>query len=299
MIKIFIALFILILFIIVLISIYVGIKLTKPKRECIEKTPKDYGLVYENVLFHTFNDNTLLKGWWIPSQYNKNINKNEETVIFAHGYGNSRCLKDISILNLAKTLVEQGYNVLTFDFRSSGESEGKICSIGEKEKFDLLRAIEFAKKEKKSKNIYLIGWSMGATVSILAGVESKYVNKIIADSPFASLKDYVKENLPKWSNLPKFPFTPIILGIIPILLKVKVDNVSPVKAVANLKDKYLLLIHSKDDTTIPYNESKIIYERVKDKRLVHIWFTKKAKHIRSYVMYKDEYERKILSFLKK
>lgn len=299
MIKIVSILFIVIVFIIVLISVYVGFNLTKPKREGIEKTPKDYGLLYEKILFNSFNDDTLLKGWWIPSQENKKINENKGTVIFAHGYGNSRCLKDISILNLAKTLVQEGYNVLTFDFRASGESNGKICSIGEKEKFDLLSAIEFAKKHKKSKDIYLIGWSMGAVVAILAGVESKYVKGIIADSPFANLKDYVKENLPKWSNLPKIPFTPIILGIIPILLKVKVDNVSPVKAVANLKDKHLLLIHSKDDTTIPYSDSKVIYEGVKDKRFVHIWLTKKAKHIRSYVMYKDEYERKILSFLKK
>ncbi|MCY6369247.1 alpha/beta hydrolase [Clostridium ganghwense] len=294
----FVSFFLIISLIIVSISIYVGWNLTRPKRDAINDSPSNYGLIYEDISFHSLYDNISLKGWWIPSQKSKNINQTNETVIFSHGYGDNRSLRDISVLNLAQKLVQAGYNVLVFDFRASGKSEGSISSIGQFEKYDVLSAIKFAKSQKHSNNIHLIGWSMGAVSSILAGTESEDVKTIIADSPFANLRNYLKDNLPHWSHLPSFPFTNIILSTIPIMEGVDVDSVRPIDAVANLKNKRLLLIHSKNDKAIPYHNSELIYKAVPNKKLVDIWITKKAGHIRSYLTNKNEYEKKILSFLK-
>lgn len=279
------------------ISLYVGLKLVTPKREELSKLPKDYGLVYDNISFNSKYDKVLLKGWWIPAQNNGQTKESKKTIIFSHGYGDSKALLDISVLNLAKRLCGEGYNVLTFDFRAEGESEGKYVSLGAFEKYDLLTAVDFAKRNKHSDKIGLIGWSMGAVTSILAGAETKNVQAVIADSPFSNLKDYLKENLPYWSNLPNFPFTRIILTILPKIVKVNIEDVNTLKAVKNFTNKDLLLIHSKDDKAISYKNSENLYETCKNSKHIKLWLTEKCDHIRSYNLYKDKYEESILKFL--
>ncbi|KGM97235.1 hypothetical protein Z968_04360 [Clostridium novyi A str. 4552] len=278
------------------ISIYVGLKLTSPKREKIKYNPKHYGLNYEDVSFKSKNQDVLLKGWWMPSQLKNKEIKSEKTIIFSHGYGNNRGLYKISVLNLAKKLCESGYNVLVFDFRASGESEGKFVTIGGLEKYDLLGAIDFVKNKKKSKIINLMGWSMGATTSILAGTESKDVKCIVADSPFGNLKEYLESNLSYWSKLPNTYFTKTILYILPKIRGFNIDKVNAIKAASSINNKKIFLIHSKDDDAIPYENTEKIYNSINNKSDVKVWITNNAKHIKSYSLYKDEYEKRVVEF---
>ncbi|SHJ71864.1 hypothetical protein SAMN02745163_02415 [Clostridium cavendishii DSM 21758] len=292
-----VAIIVLILVSIIAISVYVGVNLTRPEREEIKDNPKAYGLNYEDINFNSKKDNTLLKGWYISAQNNGQTIKSDKTIIFSHGYGDSRGLYDIKVINLAKTLASKGYNVLTFDFRASGDSEGNFSSIGAFEKYDLLAAIDFAKKDKGAKHIGLIGWSMGATTSILTASESEDVQAVIADSPFSSLKPYLEKNMSYWSGLPDFPFTKIILSTLPLIRGIDINEVDAIKAAKSLGDKKLFLIHSKDDKAIPIKNSEDIYSCVNNKENVTLWTTEKADHIRSYLLYKDEYEKKVVEFL--
>lgn len=297
LVKLFVGLMFIMLITTILMSVYVGLKLTVPKRDSIKDTPKEYGLTYEDVSFKSKKDNIILKGWWIPAQSDKSLSVSYKTVIFSHGYGDNRALYDISVMNLAKRLNLEGYNVLAFDFRAEGESEGEFVSVGEFEKYDLLAAIDFVKNDKDSKKINLIGWSMGATTSLLAAADSKDVQAVVADSPFAALKDYLGENLPYWSGLPEKPFTNIILSFLPIIRGVKLENVDAIKAVRKLENKPLLLIHSKDDKAIPYSNTERIYE-ASDKMFTQKWITEKADHIKSYLIEKENYEDRVVNFFK-
>lgn len=58
-----------------------------------------------------------------------------------------------------------------------------------------------------------------------------------------------------------------------------------------------MLIHSKADTAIPYENSIQIYNNVQNKANVELWLTDKADHIQSYLLYKTEYEDKVIKFL--
>lgn len=281
------------------ISTYVGWSLTHPAHNKIVETPTKYDLKYENISFSSKLDAVDLKGWWIPAQNNNSITNSSKTVIFAHGYKDTRDLSKIHALALAKRIAQEGYNVMLFDFRNSGESGGKVTSVGLFETDDMLSAIQYAKVNKKSEQISLLGWSMGAAVSIMAGTKSPYVNTIIADSSFSDLNTYLKVNLPVWSNLPNVPFTTEIMSLFRILERMDPKKVSPYKAVNNLGNRKLLLIHSKDDKAIPYENSKQIYNSVRDKSKVELWLTDKADHIRTYLLYKDEYENRVITFLNK
>jgi len=281
------------------ISIYVGWGLTHPAHNKIVEIPVKYDLKYENISFNSQLDAVDLKGWWIPAQNNNNIINSNKTVIFAHGYKDTRDVSKIHALALAKRIAQEGYNVMMFDFRNSGESEGKVTSVGLFETKDMLSAIEYAKVNRKSQKISLIGWSMGAAVSIIAGTESSYVNTIIADSSFSDLDTYLQTNLPVWSDLPNFPFTAEIMSLLPIIERMDPKKVSPSKSTNNLGNRKLLLIHSTDDKSIPYDNSVQIYNSIGDKSNVELWLTDKADHIKSYLLYKNEYENKVITFLNK
>ena len=281
-----------------LISGYVGHKLIHPARREIVETPDNYKLEYEKISFNSSYDGINLKGWWIPAQDANGLMESKDTVIFGHGYKNARDLYSIHVLALAERLAKEGYNVLLFDFRNAGESDGNVTSVGLFETFDMLSAIDYAKTNKESNCISLLGWSMGAAVSIMAGAESNDVSKIIADSPFSDLNNYLRTNLPVWSGLPSFPFTFEIMNFLPKVFGDSIFKISPENSVKKLGDKELLLIHSKGDTAIPYENSVKIYENVQNKKNVQLWLTEKAKHIKSYDLYKMEYEDKIVQFLK-
>ncbi len=275
-------------------AILIGYKVTNPMIKDIDKSPTDYGLEYEEIKIYNVMDNLTLSGWWIPTK-NTPILQNEKAIIFAHGYGYNRTQMPFDSLELAKRLSNEGYHVLMFDFRNSGLSERSPTTIGYKEKTDLLSAINYTSYEKGVKNIALMGWSMGASTSILAGIESEEVKAVIADSAFADLGAYTKESFSYWTGLPEFMavgFTKIAEYLFP---EFKISEVKPIAVADDYPPgKGLFLIHSKKDGAIPYSQSQLLHESSQNSEL---WMPPKGGHIRSYKHFKEEYEEKVLLFL--
>lgn len=271
----------------------IGFYLTHPFPARTTKNPKDYGLEFEEIEFFSRKDTVKLSGWWIPAA----SKQSHKTVITAHGYLNERAMEGIEGLQLAKVLSEQGYNVLMFDFRNAGKSKGRTTGFGYFERHDLLSAIDYSILEKNQEQIALLGWSMGASTALLAGCEHPAVSVIIADSPFSDLEAFLKENLSFWSKLPKRPFTPIIYHSMRKLLKIDPNEVSPINSVKNCKEKSFLFIHSKSDEAIPFAESEKIFQSVSSDNYKELWLTESGEHINSYLLNKQEYERRVLRFL--
>jgi dipeptidyl aminopeptidase/acylaminoacyl peptidase len=271
------------------LSVYVGWQLTHKPRAPITATPQDYGMAYERATFASKDGKTALKGWIIPPKGAAKM-----TVIFAHGYGNNRVQENVPFLPLAKRLVDEGYRVVLFDFRASGESEGDMITIGVKEKDDLLGVIDYV-KEHYREPIALYGVSMGAATAILAAAEDHDVRGVIADSPFSDLESYLRANMPVWTHLPNVPFTYLILAIIPALADLDLGVSSPIHAVDRVAPRPILFIHSKDDHSIPYSESVKLYETHPD--VFRLWLTERADHVKSFSLYGEEYAKRMLAFL--
>lgn len=275
----------------VAISIYVGWNLTHKERKAVVETPKDYGMAYQNVTFTSKDGGLKLKGWVIePTKQAK------MTVIFSHGYGGNRYEPNVPFLPITKALTDEGYRVIMFDFRASGESEGEMTTIGAKEKYDLLGVIDYA-KQHYSEPIALYGVSMGAATSILAASMDEDVKAVIADSAFSDLEGYLRTYMPVWTNLPNVPFTYLIITLIPMITDLDPAESVPIKAVDTIAPRPILFIHSKDDPSIPYEESVKMYNKHPD--VFELWLTDKAKHVKSFAMYKEEYMEHMLAFLEK
>src|SRR5699024_5107127 len=148
-------------------------------------------------------------------------------VIFSHGYKGNRIEDHIPFLSLAENLLARNYRVILFDFRYAGESEGAMSTVGAMEQLDLLGVINWAKDSFPEPTV-LYGISLGGSTSILSAAQTDDVIGVVADSPFSDLEDYLRVNLPVWSDLPNFPFTPLIMTIIPLITDLNPKDASPI-----------------------------------------------------------------------
>jgi pimeloyl-ACP methyl ester carboxylesterase len=88
------------------------------------------------------------------------------------------------------------FDVVSFDFRGCGKSEGRYLTLGYLEKWDVKAVIEFVDAHFGSRKYMLWGRSMGAVTAILytAKFQSNNCEKIVAlvvDSPFANLEKMI------------------------------------------------------------------------------------------------------------
>src|SRR5262249_15393538 len=106
-----------------------------PLRTVPKRTPAAFGLTFEDVRFRTA-DGVTLAAWLVPhSQARGNL-------IFCHGHGRNRC----HVAGLLQTFHDLGLNVLAFDFRGHGDSEGHTSTFGQREVHDLLAAEAYLSK---------------------------------------------------------------------------------------------------------------------------------------------------------
>jgi fermentation-respiration switch protein FrsA (DUF1100 family) len=276
----------------VLIATYVGWSLTHPKHKALTDSPDKLGLKFDQIEFESRTGDVKLKGWFLPAADASAPAK--MNIIFAHGYRENRLQSGAEALKLAKELVAQGYNVVMFDFRNSGESEGDLTSVGYLEKYDLLGAIDWTRAHHPER-IALHGFSMGATTALLAAAEDEQIAGVVADSPFNHLTRYLEHNLPVWSHLPDFPFTPLILGLLPRLTGIVTDEVDALSAVDRIQPRPVLFIHTAEDGSIPYTESEAMWE--KHKESFQFWKAPAGhEHARAHAALPQDYERRVLEF---
>lgn len=269
-------------------SAFVGYKMVKPPRFVGDWTPKDLGYDYEDVTIET-RDGLKLSAWWIPSGSDK-------TVIPLHGYTRSRW-DDIYMKQTTEFLLKKGYNVLVFDFRAHGKSEGKFTTVGEKELIDVLSAIDWLKSNhpEKAEKIGLVGFSMGGIVTIRALAEDERIACGVADSPPIYLDKTGARGLKYFASLPMWlhhfvkPFTALFSGAKELHMLEYADRVK----------KPLLLVAGENDPLVRVEEVREFYERNrKVNPNVELWVTD-APHVRTLKLHPEEWKEKVEEFLGK
>jgi pimeloyl-ACP methyl ester carboxylesterase len=141
-------------------------------------TPGAYGIHYEEIDFHS-PDGLSLRGWFVPAA----AAQPQGTVVFCHGQSGSMD-RDTPWL---PPVHEAGFNVLMFDFRGHGRSDGSSVSLGYFERQDLLGALDYLARRGITR-VGLIGFSMGGAVAMAVAADSPAVAAVVSDSGYASLQ---------------------------------------------------------------------------------------------------------------
>lgn len=273
------------------ISAFAGWKLIHPERLSISDFSANIVPSYDDVSFKDIHGDILLKGWYFS------VTGSNKTIILAHGYEKNRLHFGEETIHLVKNLLDTGYNVLAFDFRNCGESGGDTTTFGVYEKDDLLGAIQYV-KNKGSETIVLMGFTTGASACLLAAADSKDVDAVIAESPYSALNTYFEENIDILSGLPKVPFNKATTLATFLLAGIDPDEARPEKAVLSISPRPILLIHSKDDSKVPIENSRSIY-RASNSSSIKFWEAIGADNEEIYQYNPEEYVKRVTNFLAK
>ena len=198
-------------------------------------------LPHQDIAFRS--DGLLLKGWLFPTPVWR-----RGLIVYLHGVADNRR----SGLGLAHRFVPEGYDVLAYDSRAHGESEGQDCTYGFHEKRDLGRALDAVHADR----VVLFGASLGAAVALQAAPDEPRVRGVIAQSSFSDLDAVVRERAPWFATEAEVREA---FAIAERRAHFQIADVSPRLAAARIRVP-VLLIHGANDRETSAAHSQRIYD---------------------------------------
>lgn len=180
-------------------------------------------------------------------------NNFDSVVILAPGWFMTKDSK--SFKEMSKILSEYS-DVMALDFRGHGKSSG-FYTFTSKEVIDILTVIQYA--HKKYKKIYLMGFSLGGALVLIAGAKKHYIDKIIAVSAPSCFDKIENKVWRKEAWIPTFQKFELerwcsIRPALPIGKKIK-----PIDIVKKIKAPTLFIAGEKDPTVCCWH-TKELYE---------------------------------------
>ena len=242
-------------------------------------------LVSEDVYTES-RDGLKLHGIWFP------LKDSLKTIIISHGYSYTL----YGSVKYMKMFMDRGYNILLIDHRYHGLSEGKICTMGHKEKMDQLKWVNWIENRVgKDTIVGLHGESMGASTSLLHGAIDDRIKFIIADCPYQSVAGEFKYRLKMDKKLPAFPFIQLANLFTKIRTGAFYGEISPLKAVKKIKVPVLFIHGDADDFTPPSNTINL--HNAKEGTGGFIYIVPGAEHAGSYMINPEQYKKIVYRFM--
>jgi pimeloyl-ACP methyl ester carboxylesterase len=203
-------------------------------------------------------------------------------------------------LKQAKFLCSSGFITILLDFRMHGLSEMDY-SLRAIYKIDrdletLLEKILIT-EELQNLNIYIWGFSLGTYPALKVGSRYNQVKGIIVDSgPSLNLgKDfslaYKRVNWPFFNNkLGK------ALGYMTMRIIFFKSCFFSEEELRIIRKKPVMYIHGKKDTFIEYFDTLRIYKQSDSVKSVY-WLIENSRHLTNYLLYEEEYQKKLIEFI--
>ena len=211
-----------------------------------EQTPEELGLTYEDVAFGPRGwDDITLRGWYFPNA------GAAATVVFVHGLDGTRS----GDLEFVRDLLGEGFAALKFDLRGHGESDKAPMGAALHEQDDVLGAVDFLLSERGAVpgRVFLLGFSYGAAIVLLTGVQEPAVAGVYADSAFADMTDLLVKEVSDRTPVPRWGAQLLETGIIRAARWFKGIDLAEVRPEAAVgRYAYPIgLAHCEDDERIP------------------------------------------------
>lgn len=248
-------------------------------------SPAGYGLAFEEVAFKA-PDGIMLCGWWIPAS------GSQRAVVILHGHGGSM---DWDI-HRAPALHAAGFNVLLFDFRAHGRSQGRLATFGYLERRDVQGAVEFL-KSRGMRRIGLLGFSYGGIASILAAPICPEVSAVVADGSPARIRTAitgrgVELHLPR--GLAAF-LAWLAIAVTSLRLGVNLFRYEPVRWVGKIAPRPIFFIHGDLDQYCPDFDD--LYTAANEPK--ELWRLPGVGHTKAGEAYPEEHRRRVIEFFDK
>lgn len=241
-------------------------------------------------------DNLKLAAWQVEA------NNPKGTIIFISGIHNPSVTY---FFPHAQMMQDNGYSSLLIELRAHGDSEGNKIGLGMYEYLDVKAGVEYLKTIDKYKDLPIIvfGVSMGGSTVINSIGEIDDIDGVISLSAYSNWADVFCDNMiqlgvPEFiANIEK-PFVWFYLGFDYGFDKI---GINPLNEIKKLNGRPALLMHSKDDSQVPYESYKRLIASVEED--VSTYVREGNYHFITYDGYSNkpwedtEYAEAILEFL--
>ncbi len=243
-------------------------------------------LVYDDVAFRSA-DGTRLQGWFIPAT------GSERSVVLVHGVMDHKG----GMRHFVEPLHDAGFNILMFDLRGHGRSAGWTVTYGEREKDDVMAAVDYLETmhPEASRQVVGVAWSMGAAAMILAAAEDPRIAAIHVDAPYAATADmalHIGEPMHDWLAWWLY-WTGTALASLEA--DANLFSLSPAEAAAEISPRPVLIVHGTMDRVVPVAQGRKVFNSCLPPRtLVEV---PGAGHLETLFIEGPAYEQRLVEFL--
>ncbi len=265
-----------------------GILLSPPGRSPLSISPEHFGLEYERIAFKT-RDGLELKGWFLPSPRG-----DKRTILMCHGWTDNKgiFLEQTHFLNNVG-----GFNLVYFDFRFHGESEGNITTSGGLETIDFDAAVDWLRRVKPdfADSVGVFGLSMGAAVTVVSMARHPQLRCAAVESPFADYNTVIQRALWNKMRIPYYPF--VALTVLFIRWRVTAPEIAafdPVQAASRIFPRPLLVIGGGRDALMTPADVGRVYEAARQPK--QLWMVARAPHAKCRETAGAEYDERLIDF---
>jgi fermentation-respiration switch protein FrsA (DUF1100 family) len=213
-----------------------------------------------------------------------------QTVIVSGGHKGQRT----NSLGISAALWRKGFNVILYSYRGMPGSDRAPVTFGIKEVLELQAVIAFARKRIPHARIGLIGYSMGAVVSLLGAAGEPGVEALVLDSPFSDLRTLLGENVRRAVRLPGTPFVWLAGVMLRLRTGCRLSECSPQAVLSSLEPRPLFFIHGGADEITSVNHSRRLYDAYRGPR--EIWIVQGAPHTGAYFADRPLYVERVAGF---
>lgn len=285
--KVVLIIFILIILIYFGFSFIVANEMTKRMAPRLDVSPTHVSENYKDIEFKSTDDLTL-KGWLFE-------NNSEELVIMVPGLTQNRINTSYYAMSIGKDLVDQGYNLLMYDPRATGLSEGNRVSYGKFEVADIIGVVKFAKEYGfKPERTAILGDSTGAISTLMAVGQLNEISALIIDTATTNYKPFIIHRLWEEKKIPTF-FAPGIFLFTDTIFGLNIGAVKPIEKLSLVPDRRFLYLHAELDEIFPSTEGRKLLDASNSNSKLVVF--PNAKHIETYKSDPSLYRKEVFSFL--
>ncbi|MCL2527013.1 MAG: alpha/beta hydrolase [Defluviitaleaceae bacterium] len=248
-------------------SMFLGERIYQPQHNSA-----DYGIESHPITLTT-DDNLALAAWRTFSA----VEATHGTVIIVSGL---QAPSVTAFFGYANMLAQNGWDSLLIEKRARSLSEGREIGFGTTEWLDIKAGMDFLDNDPRAGDLPIIalGTSAGGAAAIIAGGEIPRLDGIIAISAYSNFIDLYIDLLPTF-NIPRFvgiastPFMHLNMGF---RLGFDTARNTPVRGIARLGQRPILLMHSTEDWQVPFSHFETLRQAAAENNIALTTFLREG-----------------------
>lgn len=180
------------------------------------------------------------------------------TIVYLHGVADNRA----SAEGVVARFGPRGFDIVAYDSRAHGASDGDACTYGFHEKADLVRVLDTLEPG----SVVLVGASLGAAVALQTAAIDRRVSAVVAAETFSDLRTVAAERAPWIIRAGSFGRA---LRAAERQGRFRVDEVNPARAAASIMVP-VFLVHGDADHDTPPAHSRRVFDALAGPRRLEL-----------------------------